>query len=241
MLEDLLKGEFMQKGEPFYNKASKDLGVLMFHGITATPNQVREIGDFLYKKGISNFGFCVAGHGTKKEDLMETTRKDWLDSVRNAYQEFNKVYEKTIILGFSMGGLLALNLGKEYKPDGIIIVATPYRLNYRGNLLTMLGLNKKHIDASVGYKDAITPKMKYEIIVLTKETRKAIPHIESPILIIQGTKDRRVSKKSPYQIYDKVKSKHKELLILPEEQHMILNGKYKKGIFNKVHDFVLQC
>lgn len=241
MLEDLLKGEFMKNGEPFYNQASKEFGVLMFHGLTASPYQVRELGDFLYSKGISNFGFCIAGHGTKKEDLIKTTRKDWLDSARNAYQEFNKVYEKTIVLGFSMGGLLALHLGKEYRPSGVIIAATPYNLNVKGNLLTVLGFHKKHPDDTISYPGPIPLKTKYEIIRFVTETQSVISGIENPILIIQGTGDRRVSKKSPYQIYDKVKSRHKELMVLPGEQHIILKGNYKYQIFDKIHKFALHC
>ncbi len=40
MLEDLLKGSFMAQGEPFYNKIDSELGVVMFHGLTATPYQI---------------------------------------------------------------------------------------------------------------------------------------------------------------------------------------------------------
>jgi len=241
MLEDLLKGNFMAQGEPFYNKASKDFGVLMFHGLTATPYQVKELGDFLYSQGISNFGACIAGHSTKKEDLEKTTRKDWLESGRTAYQEFKKVHPRTIVLGFSMGGLIALNLSKEYKPNGTITVAAPYELNKKGNLLAMLGFHKKHPDDRISYKGPIPLRTKYEIIRFVKDTHKAIKEIENPLLIVQGTADRRVSKKSPYQIYDKVKSKHKELLVLPGEQHVILKGKYKNQIFHKIHQFVLHC
>ena len=110
MLEDLLKGKFMPGGEPFHNEGSKEFGILMFHGLTATPDQVRELGDFLYKKGVSNFGCRIAGHSTSKAKLAKTTRYDWLESARIAYEEFSDVYKKTVVLGFSMGGLLALNL-----------------------------------------------------------------------------------------------------------------------------------
>ncbi|GAG22293.1 unnamed protein product [marine sediment metagenome] len=241
MLENLLKGIFIEKGEPFYNKASKELGVLMFHGLTATPYQVRELGDFLYSQGISNFGACIAGHGTKKENLLKTTRKDWLDSAMNAYLEFQKVYPKTIVLGFSMGGLLALNLSNEYKPQGTIVIATPYNLNIKGNLLAMIGFHKSHPDDNVKYPGPIPIKIKHQIVKFVKETKGIMDKIDDPILIIQGTKDRRVSKRSPYLIYNKVKSQHKELLILPGEEHIILKGNYKYQIFNKIHEFVLNC
>lgn len=239
MLEDLLKGEFMAQGEPFYNKASTSLGVIMFHGLTATPYQVKELGEFLYNKGITNFGARIAGHATKKSDLVNTTRKDWLNSARQAYEEFSQIYLKTIVLGFSLGGLLALNLGGEYKPKGIITLATPYELNIKGNLLAMIGFHKKHPDDVISYKGAIPLKTKYECVKLVKETHQAISEVESPILIIQGTADRRVSNDSPYQIYDKVQSKDKSLMILPDEQHIVLKGKYKNQVFDKIYEFIL--
>ena len=93
----------------------------------------------------------------------------------------------------------------------------------------------------VSYPGPIPFKTKYEIVRFVKETHRAIDGIKDPILIIQGTADRRVSSNSPYQIYDKVKSRHKELLILPREQHIILKGKYKNQVFHRIHEFVLQC
>lgn len=240
MLEDLLKGEFMKGGEPFYNKASKDLGVLMFHGLAATPNQMRELGDFLYSKGVSNFGACIAGHATKKEDLINTTRKDWLDSARNDYQEFSKIYKKNILLGFSLGGLLVLNLGKDYKPNAIISIGAPYRLSYKGNFLYILGYYKTAPENKLTYVREISLKTKYEIIMFTKDTRKGLHQIESPLLLVQGTADKRVSKKSAYQISDSIQSGDKEMLILPGEEHSVLEGKYKYQVFDKIHEFILQ-
>ncbi|MBM3199873.1 hypothetical protein FJZ53_02960 [Candidatus Woesearchaeota archaeon] len=239
MLEDLLKGEFMAQGEPFYNKVKKDFGVLMFHGLTATPYQVRELGDFLYRQKIPNFGARIAGHATSKEDLVKTTRKDWLDSARTAYEEFNKVYPKTMVLGFSMGGLLALNLANEYKPAAVMALGTPYKLNLKGNLLSMIGFHKKHPDDMVSYPGSIPLKTKYELIKLIKETHLAIKGVESPIIIVQGTADRRVSNDSPFQIYKQVKSKERKIMLLPGEQHILLKGKYKKQVFNRLYEFIL--
>ncbi len=240
MLEDLLKGSFMAQGEPFYNKVDSGLGIVMFHGLTATPYQVRELGDFLYKKGITNFGARIAGHATKKSDLAKTTREEWLMSSRNAYEEFHKAHPNTIVLGFSLGGLLALNVANEYKPKGIITLATPYELNIKGNLLAMIGFHKKHPDDVISYKGAIPLKTKYECVKLIKETHQAISEVESPILIIQGTADRRVSNDSPYQIYEQVRSKDKSIMILPGEQHVVLKGKYKNQVFDKIYEFITQ-
>ncbi|MDP2906604.1 MAG: alpha/beta hydrolase [Nanoarchaeota archaeon] len=239
MLEDLLKGEFMAQGEPFYNKTDSELGIVMFHGLTATPYQVRELGDFLYSKGIANFGARIAGHSTQKSDLAKTTREEWLRSSRNAYEEFHKVHPKTIVLGFSLGGLLALNVANEYKPKGLITLATPYKLNMKGNFLSMIGFHKKHPDDMISYPGSIPFKSKYELIKLIKETHEAIEGVECPILIVQGTADRRVSNDSPRKIYDQVKSKDKALLILDGEQHIVLKGKYKNQVFDNIYEFIL--
>jgi len=241
MLEDLLKGNFMPKGEPFHNKASKDYGVLMFHGLMGSPYQVRELGDFLYKQGIPNFGFCTVGHGTNKKDLIKTNRKDWLESATTAYQEFNKVYPKTIVLGFSLGGLLALNLSKEFNPKGTVTIAAPYNINIMGNLFAMTGFHKRNPEDMVRYLGMMPLKTKYEIIKFTEETKEVLPLIENPILIFQGTSDKKVSKNSSYKIYGNVKSKHKKVSNLIGEEHLILKGKYKKQVFNKIHDFILEC
>jgi len=239
MLEDILKGNFIAQGEPFYNKVDSDLGIIMFHGLTATPYQVRELGDFLYNKGIANFGARIAGHATQKSDLAKTTREEWLNSSRKAYEEFHKIHPYTIVLGFSLGGLIALNIAKEYNPKGLITVAAPYKLNTKGNFLSMIGFHKKHPDDMISYPGSIPFKSKYELIKLIKETHQAIGGVECPILIVQGNADGRVSKDSSRQIYDSVKSKDKSMLILDGEQHIVLKGKYKNQVFDTIYEFIL--
>ncbi|MCG2718173.1 MAG: alpha/beta hydrolase [Nanoarchaeota archaeon] len=240
MLERLLQGKFMQDCEPFYHRASHDFGVLMFHGLSKSPYQVKELGEYLHSVGISNFGAVIKGHCTKPADLAECTMHDWLEGARNVYEEFSKIYKKRIVLGFSLGGLLALNIGKEYNPDGIISLSAFYKLNMCGNLGFLMGWNKPHPEDLVGYPD-MPPKSMYEIIKLMKETRKIIKKIESPIFIAQGTKDARVHKKAANELYKHVKSKKKELMILEDDGHVILKGDNKQKVFNGIHDFILQC
>jgi len=241
MLEDLLKGEFMEQGEPFYNMSSHDFGVLMFHGLMATPYQVRELGDFLHRRSISNFGACLIGHGTTKKDLLNTTRKDWMDYARKAYVEFNQVYKKTIVLGFSLGGLLALNLAYEFDPAGVISASAPYKVNLGGNLKSMVGFNNGHPDNKIQYPGMFPVKSMSEVLKLAKETREVVPEIDCNLFVTQGTEDLRVSKDSAQLIYDDIGSSYKKIFIAKDEQHIIFKGMYKKEIFNKIHDFILKC
>lgn len=240
MLERLLQGEFMPDCEPFYHRASHDFGVLMFHGLSKSPYQVKELGEYLRSVGISNFGAVVNGHCTKPEDLAGCTRDDWMEGARNVYEEFAKTYQKRIVLGFSLGGLLALNLGKEYNPNGIVSLSTFYKINLSGNLGFLVGLNKPHPEDNIGYP-AIPPKSLYELVKLMKETRKITKKIESPIFIAQGTKDTRVHKKAANELYKHVKSKKKEIMILENDEHVILKGNNKQKVFNRIHDFILKC
>src|SRR4051812_28032023 len=55
-------------------------GVLLLHGFTSSPAEVRPLGDFLAAQGYTVYSPLLAGHGTAPEDLRGTTWRDWVAS-----------------------------------------------------------------------------------------------------------------------------------------------------------------
>ncbi|MEO6076130.1 MAG: alpha/beta fold hydrolase [Dokdonella sp.] len=93
-------------------------GVLLIHGLTGTPNEMRVLGKGLNNAGFTVYGMQLAGHCGSVDDLLESNAEDWFASVQVAAQWLRERVEDLFVCGLSMGALLALRLAAE-QPDRI--------------------------------------------------------------------------------------------------------------------------
>jgi carboxylesterase len=89
-------------------------GVLLIHGLTGTPNEMRIIGKGLNRAGFTVLGMQLAGHCGDEADLCRTNWRDWYASVEQAAARLAKEVDYFFVAGLSMGALLALRLAAKY-------------------------------------------------------------------------------------------------------------------------------
>jgi carboxylesterase len=82
-------------------------GVLLIHGLTGTPTEMRLVGKGLSNAGFTVYGMQLAGHCGDVPDLLATGWKDWYASVEAAADHL-------FVAGLSMGAILALKLAAEH-------------------------------------------------------------------------------------------------------------------------------
>ena len=76
-----VEGESKKKdvGRPLLVKGtSKDMGVILVHGYMAAPLEVRELAEYLGRRGFWVYTPRLKGHGTAPEDLSIRIFKDWV-------------------------------------------------------------------------------------------------------------------------------------------------------------------
>ncbi|HVI56458.1 MAG TPA: alpha/beta fold hydrolase [Luteibacter sp.] len=93
-------------------------GVLLIHGLTGTPTEMRMVGKGLNRAGFTVVGVRLAGHCGSEEDLLATTWEDWYASVEAAAEELRGRVDRVFVAGLSMGALLALRLA-AIRPDWV--------------------------------------------------------------------------------------------------------------------------
>ncbi len=93
-------------------------GVLLIHGLTGTPAEMRLLGKGLNHAGFTVYGMQLAGHCGNTEDLLATGWRDWYASVQRALDELLAKVDQVFVGGLSMGALLALKLAAD-RPDDI--------------------------------------------------------------------------------------------------------------------------
>ena len=85
-------------------------GVLLIHGLTGTPIEMKFVGRQLAQRGYAVYGMQLAGHCVDAKTLLDTGWRDWLDSALHAHDELSQQVDRVFVAGLSMGALLALQL-----------------------------------------------------------------------------------------------------------------------------------
>lgn len=111
----------------FHLRAGNGKGVLLIHGLTGAPGEMKFLAKRLYRQGFDVHAPLLAGHGSDDKHLLRTSWRDWLDSVRAAYHRMAADLDHVYVAGICVGGALGLALGAE-EPIG---AAAVYSMTYR--------------------------------------------------------------------------------------------------------------
>ena len=105
--------------------------VLLFHGLTGSPFELKKYGQFLYNNGYDVFAECLPGHGEKFEEIYTVKYQDWLDFAYSKFEKLKSEYEDVFVSGLCLGAVLALAVGIKYKEkvSGIIAFSTTLYLD----------------------------------------------------------------------------------------------------------------
>jgi esterase/lipase len=218
-------------------------GVLLIHGLLASPAEVRDYGEYLVRQGYTVMGVRLKGHGTSPYALQNQTRKDWYQSVIRGYRILRVHCSRIFVTGFSTGGSLALKLAAENFPEiiGVNAIALPIKfinpalffvplLHGTNKLVDMLStfegvkpfIENDSEHPHVNYKH-VPVKSLYELRVLIDEMEDFVPHCKVPTLILQGDKDPVVAFKGAEEVMQKLTAcELKRLLPIRSDRHGIL-------------------
>src|SRR5512140_677964 len=98
---------------------AKGPAALCLHGFTGTPYDVAPVARALAEAGFAVSAPLLAGHGTDVAALAASTWNDWVESAEAALVRIKAASDGSPVslVGFSMGGLLALRLARTRPYD----------------------------------------------------------------------------------------------------------------------------
>lgn len=91
--------------------------IILIHGLTGTPNEMRFLANFLNREGFTVFCPRLANHGAPLDILKKTKWQAFYQTVRACFLANRGKYDKIYAGGLSMGALLALLLADEFKDE----------------------------------------------------------------------------------------------------------------------------
>jgi len=85
-------------------------GVLLLHGLTGAPAEMKAVGRVLHRQGFGLYAPLLAGHGGTEADLLKTGWRDWVASAKAAYLDLAREVDEVYVAGICAGGAIGLEL-----------------------------------------------------------------------------------------------------------------------------------
>jgi carboxylesterase len=116
--------------------------VLLIHGFPGTPAEMRSLGKIIHEAGWTAQGLLLPGFGADLPQLQNYRAEDWVAAVVDALRSLRQTHKVVVLLGYSMGGAVAINAALQERPDRLILVSPFWQLNggWQGRLWPLLRL-----------------------------------------------------------------------------------------------------
>jgi len=215
--------------------AESATAVLCMHGLSGTPYEVRPVAEAVARAGVRARGIALPGHCTSPEDLARTSRHAWVDAAGTALDELRARHDRVVLVGVSMGGVVALRVAQEAHVDALVTIGSPLELDapirwfipFVKHLMPMLakrGGSDIRNDAArarhPGYP-VMPLAAVHELIRLQREVTPALGRVETPLLVAHGAHDRTSHPRNAKMIHDGVASEVREIVMYERSGHVV--------------------
>lgn len=96
----------------YFDRGGED-AVLLVHGLTGTPAEMRSLAGALKNDGFSILCPQLAGHCGSVGELKRSRWQDWYTTVESAFELLKREHGRVYVAGLSMGALLAIRLAAQ--------------------------------------------------------------------------------------------------------------------------------
>jgi carboxylesterase len=222
---------------------NKKIGCLIIHGFGGSLEEVAPLASHLEAEGYTVICPVLKGHTGNRIDLRRISYQDWITSAEAGLQELYAKCDQVCLIGFSMGGLIALNLSLRYRVEGVVTLNTPiYYWDIKRILLNILDdIKRRKLDNIRFYfksSGSFPVSALFNFRVLLSKTKPLIKDVKCPIFVAQGLQDDTVRKSSAQYIYSNVASKQKSIQYYEDCGHLILWSKACDRVVEDVEDFM---
>lgn len=205
-------------------ETKKPMGCCLIHGYGGNPFELEGIAAALAEAGMETRLVCLPGHGEGYEDFRRYGFSDWLAHAEKEYTTMAEHCERVALIGFSMGGALALRLAARYPVAGIVVLSSPIHvlslwpwplenLKFYGHSITAQarrlvrrfaalpeGETSRDIAPWKGYSGPLHFGQLASMRQGCAITRRMLPQVTAPLLIMQDARDYLVNPNNAWAI-----------------------------------------
>lgn len=225
----------------------KDRAVLIIHGFGGDEREILYLHNYLKKNQIASFWLRLTGHGQNKAAFSKATYHDWLEDVARKMKELEASYHHITCIGFSMGGLLTIQLSENPAIDQIVLCNTPIHLYNLAVIASDLkqALFENNQEKRAYYFSSATEtsfKACLQFLALLFATKKKLkqgikPNLKDNILVLQNKRDETTYYKSALYIAKKCESQA-ALTLYSGGTHQLFLSENKEAAANDILAFI---
>ncbi|WP_069811788.1 alpha/beta hydrolase [Streptomyces sp. TP-A0874] len=242
--------QLLPGAEPFRHQGG-EVGVLLCHGFTGTPQSLRPWAEFLAERGMTVSLPLLPGHGTRWQDLQYTGWQDWYAQVDRELRLLAEQCERVFVFGLSMGGALALRLAAHHghTVSGLVLVnpaikvhgLTAYALPAAHHLVrTTKGLVSDIAKPGVeetGY-DRVPLRAAHSLRRFFQLVDGELPQVTQPLLLAHSLQDHVVPPADSARVLSRVSSRDITEELLEHSFHVATLDHDAERIFRGSYEFV---
>ena len=202
--------------------------VLIIHGFAGGTYDEENLANCLEKSSkLDVYSFTLPGH--EKYSFKTVKYQKWIAESENQLKKLiDYGYKDIYVVGHSMGGVIATYLASKYKEVKKLVLAAPAftYLTFGENSNTLDKVKSAFIAIRENDKDEILTRFLKlpltsinEFVKLINTYSDSYKKVSIPILILHGKEDTIVPVESSINVYEKLKSKNKKLILLDNESH----------------------
>lgn len=225
--------------------------VLFIHGFTGGPFEVAPLRQFLAAR--TNWEMAVPvlpGHELAPLRQKGSARS-WTMAAELEMQRLLKKADEVIVVGFSMGGLIAMYLAMRYPVKKLVLLsaAAKYispRMLAEDAAVMLQGLRRKRFPMNTfyhlyNYKLTHTPiRAVLEFLRVVRQVEPYHHRVHAPVCIVQGLKDGIVPAAAADLLYERLGSEKKQLIYSECGKHHICYSSDRDEWFEKVLEFMAE-
>jgi len=218
--------------EPYRHEGG-EVGVLLCHGFTGSPQSLRPWAEYLAGHGLTVSLPLLPGHGTRWEDMQLTGWQDWYAEVDRELRSLRERCSEVFVAGLSMGGTLALRLAAKHGEavGGVVVVNpanrmhgfSPYALPVARHLVrTTKGIASdiaKEGSAELGY-DRVPLHAAHSLRNFFRLVDGELPQVTQPLLVLRSPQDHVVPPADSARILGRVSSRDVTEILLEQSYHV---------------------
>ncbi|MFD9796844.1 alpha/beta hydrolase [Streptomyces sp. NPDC059070] len=236
--------------EPFRHEGG-EVGVLLCHGFTGSPQSLRPWAEFLAERGLTVELPLLPGHGTRWQDMQLTGWQDWYAEVDRALTELLARCERVFVFGLSMGGALALRLAARHGDavSGVVVVNPGNKVHglaahalpvVRHLVPSTKGIASdiaKEGAAEVGY-DRVPLHAAHSLRRFFQLVDRELPQVTQPLVLLHSPHDHVVPPADSARILGRVSSTDVTEILLEQSYHVATLDHDAERIFEESYAFI---